>query len=81
VKSPTIHSTPNYDQFTVGLLISPTSISFLGLIFFDVISGVIFGIIAVTIIFKDKMWLILPENSEAIYNETKTSLKAGKKRN
>jgi|GEM_PF-3226029 hypothetical protein len=60
-------------NFAVGLLLSPTSISFLGLIIFDVISGVIFSIIAVTIILKDKMWLKLPENSEAIYKETKTS--------
>ena len=56
-------------NFSVGLVLSPTLTSFTGLIIFDVINGIIFSIIAVTIIIKDKMWLKLPENSQAIYRE------------
>ncbi|MGP8024322.1 MAG: type II CAAX prenyl endopeptidase Rce1 family protein [Methanobacterium sp.] len=60
-------------NFSVGLVLSPTLTSFTGLIIFDVINGVIFSIIAVTIIIKDKMWLKLPENSQAIYRETEVT--------
>ena len=56
-------------NFSVGLVLSPTLTSFTGLIIFDVINGIIFSIIAVTIIIKDKMWLKLSENSQAIYRE------------
>ena len=60
-------------NFSVGLVLSPTLTSFTGLIIFDVINGIIFSIIAVTIIIKDKMWLKLPENSQAIYRETEVT--------
>ncbi len=63
-------------NFSVGLVLSPTLTSFNGLIIFDVTNGVIFSIIAVAIILKDKMWLKLPENSEATYKETETPVKS-----
>ncbi len=60
-------------NFSVGLVLSPTLTSITGLIIYDLINGVIFSIITVTIIIKDKMWLKLPENSDVIYRETEVT--------